>query len=85
MHRGLGEIRVTKEILVHEFLRVILVQKRHLEVVVLGLRVLKGTKGVLQHKDQKEISVLRVENVTKETPVIKVLRVIKMTLVLQVK
>lgn len=73
MHRGLGEIRVTKEILVHEFPRVILVQKRHLEVVVLGLRVLKGTKGVPQHKDQKE------------TPVIKVPRVIKMTLVLQVK
>ena len=33
MHRGLGEIRVTKEILVH---------KGHLEVVVLGLRVLRG-------------------------------------------
>ena len=32
MHGGLGEIRVTKEILVH---------KGHLEVVVLGLRVLK--------------------------------------------
>ena len=33
MHRGLGETRVTKEILVH---------KGHLEVVVLGLRVLRG-------------------------------------------
>ena len=33
MHRGLGETRVTKEILVH---------KGYLEVVVLGLRVLRG-------------------------------------------
>ena len=33
MHRGLGETRVTEEILVH---------KGHLEVVVLGLRVLRG-------------------------------------------
>ena len=42
MHRGLGEIRVTKEILVHEFPRVILVQKSR-----------KGDKGDTSHQSPK--------------------------------
>ena len=57
----------------------------HLEVVVLGLWVLKVTKEILQHKDQTEISVIKVQKVTKEIPVLKVPRVIKMTLVLEVE
>ena len=79
---GLEEIWVTKEtkeILVHEAPGAILVHKGHLEVVVLGLRVLKVTKERLQHKDKKEISVLRVQKVRKEIPVLKVPRVIKTT------
>ena len=39
----------------------------------------------MQHKDQTEISVLKVQKVTKEIPVLKVPRVIKMTLVLEVE
>ena len=60
-------------------------QKAHLIVVVLGLRVLRVAEEILQHKDQKEISVLRVQKVMKEMPVVKVLRVIKMTLMLEVE
>ena len=63
----------------HEAPGAILVHKGHLEVVVLGLRVLKVTKEILQHKDKKEISVLRVQKVRKEIPVLKVPRVIKTT------
>ena len=59
--QGLREMRVTKEILVHEAPKVILVRKAHLVVVVLGLRVLKVTMD----KDQSEILVLRVQKVTK--------------------
>ena len=66
MHRGLGEIRVTKEILVH---------KGHLEVVVLGLRVLKpstttatqGPKGDTGPISPKLTVVLEVEMVKKGT------------------
>lgn len=85
MHRGLRGARVTKEMLVHKAPRVILMQKVHLIVVVLGLRVLRVAEEILQHKDQKEISVLRVQKVMKEMPVVKVLRVIKMTLMLEVE
>ena len=64
MHRGLREIRVTKEILVH---------KGHLEVVVLGLRVLqpstttttqgpKGDTGPISPKDDKVDSGVRGRN-----------------------
>ena len=67
MHRGLGETRVTKEILVH---------KGHLEVVVLGLRVLKphtttatqgpkGDTGPISPKGDKVV--LEVEMVIKGT------------------
>ena len=56
----LGEMRVTKEILVHEAPRVILVYKGHLVVVALGLRVLKVTMD----KDLREILVLRVQKET---------------------
>ena len=64
MHRGLGEIRVTKEILVH---------KGHLKVVVLGLRVLKpstttatqgpkGDTGPISPKGDKVDSGVRGQN-----------------------
>ena len=77
----LGEMRVTKEILMHEAPRVILVDKGHLVVVVLGLRVLKVTMD----EDLREILVVRVQKVTKETPVLKVPKVIKLTVVLEVE
>ena len=54
MHRGLGEIGVTKEILVHRAPRVILVRKGHLVVVVLGLRVLKASKEIPGPKGHKD-------------------------------
>ena len=76
---------MTKEMLVHKAPRVILMQKGHLIVVVLGLRVLRVAEEILQHKDQKEISVLRVQKVMKEIPVVKVQRVKKMTLMLEVE
>ena len=48
MHRGPREIRVSKEILVH---------KGHLVEVVLGLRVLRVIKEILEHRFQKVIPV----------------------------
>ena len=54
MHRGLGEIGVTKEILVHRAPRVILVRKGHLVVVVLGLRALKVSKEIPGPKGHKD-------------------------------
>ena len=76
MHRGLREIRVTKEILVH---------KGHLEVVVLGLRVLKpstttatqGPKGDTGPISPKLTVVLEVEMVKKGTLEHRDLHVIK--------
>ena len=69
----------------HKAPRVILVNKGHLVVVVLGLKVLKVTREIMQHKDQQEISVLKIQKVTKEIPVLKVPRVMKMTSVLEVE
>ena len=69
----------------HKASRVILVRKGHLVVVLMGLRVLKVSKEILKHKDQKEIPVFSVQKVTKEILVFKILGVIKMTLVLEVE